>query len=367
MSRGGGISKRKDGLFVVRITDPSSGKRIARYAKTETEARKILRQMSARVEGGERASDARKSLRVYAEWWLENLAERGRSAATVYEYESRLTSHVLPRIGGLRLGELTVLDVEDVLYAMADDGYSRSTIQGTRNALAAMLTDAVRGRVIRANPARDAVIPDTAKPATRRAVPTTEEVRALLDAVDGTELGRLIALVTFTGCRIGEALAMRWDDVDLDAATWTVSQTVTRDRRGRTVIGSTTKGRAARTLTLEPSVMIALREQRRAVSERQLAARVWDETGLVWPTSFGTCRDESNTRDELHELAPEWPHAFHELRHYLASVGLIDGDVTSVAKFLGHRSVRTTQDVYAHLMEEASKRIGSSISRRLAR
>ena len=113
--------------------------------------------------------------------------------------------------------------------------------------------------------------------------------------------------------------------------------------------------------------MKLLKAQRKDVTKRRLAARVWDDETLVWPTSWGTYRDEGNTRDELRETAPDWPYAFHELRHYLASIGILDGDVTSVSKFLGHKSVRTTQDVYAHLMDDASKRIGQAISKRHAR
>ena len=367
MTNSGGISQRKDGLFVVRITDPATGKRVARYAKTEPEARKLLRSMQARVHNGERAADGRQTVRAYAEWWLEHRAGRGRSGATVNEYQSRLTVHVLPVIGGMKLGQVTELDVEDVLDGMARAGKSISTIRGTRNVLGAMFTDAVRGKVINANPVRGAVLPEGAKPATPRAVPTDAEVAALLDAVEGTEVGRIVLLVTFTGCRIGEALGMRWDDVDLDAGRWTVGQTLTRDRRGRTIIGETTKGRAARSLLLEPVVVEMLREQRIDVNRRRLAARVWNDDTLVWPTSWGTHRDESNTREELHEAAPDWPYTFHELRHYLASIGILDGDVTSVSKFLGHKSTRTTMDVYAHLMDDASKRIGEAISRRLAR
>ena len=367
MARGGGISRRKDGLFVVRITDPATGKRSARYAKTEAEAKRLLRSMQARVESGERAADGRQTVRTYSEWWLDNRAGRGRSEATVGEYASRLRVHALPVIGGLKLAEVTELDVEDLLDRMAKAGKSMSTIKGTRNALGSMFTDAVRGKLIRANPTRGAVLPESAKPAKAREVPTDAEVIALLDAVEGTEVGRIVQLVTFTGCRIGEALAMRWEDLDLDEGRWTVARTLTRDRHGRTIVGDTTKGRAARSLLLEPDVVSMLKAQRKEVTERRLAARVWDDESLVWPTSWGTVRDESNTRDELSEAAPDWPYKWHELRHYLASVGLLDGDAVSVSKYLGHKSTRTTQDVYAHLLDEGAQRIGEAVRRRLAR
>ena len=111
-----------------------------------------------------------------------------------------------------------------------------------------------------------------------------------------------------------------------------------------------------------------LREQKRHVAEIRLAARVWGDPGdWVWPTSWGTFRDPSNTRDDLREAAPDWPYGWHELRHYLASVGLLDAGLpmAALSKYLGHASTRTTADIYGHLLAETSHRIGGSITRAL--
>ena len=97
MSRaGGGIFPRKDGRLEVRVTDPTTGKRVSRYAKTPAEANKLLRGMAARVENGDQVADARMTLRTYSAWWFDHRAARTRSEGTIGEYQSRMNVHVLP-------------------------------------------------------------------------------------------------------------------------------------------------------------------------------------------------------------------------------------------------------------------------------
>lgn len=365
----GGYTLRKDGLYVVRITGPN-GKRISRYAKTEREAKRLLRDMQARTFSGETPTDSRTSVRAFVEWWLEHRAGRNRAPGTVNEYRSRLNRHVVPVIGNLAVGDVTELDVERVFDELSAKGRTASTIRGTRNALAAMFTDARRAKLVRVNPVRDAMLPEDAERGEARAVPTTAEVRALLSQLKGTELGRLALLLAYTGARIGEALAAVESDFDLDTKvpTWTIARTLARGEKGRTYVKGSTKTRRDRTIVLEPAVVRAMREQRKHVRGLRGAARWWsDGDAFVFPTSIGTARDPRNTRRELHEAAPKWPYGWHELRHYAASIAILDPNVplAAVSKGLGHASTRTTEQVYVGLVEEAATRFGRAVSQAL--
>ena len=156
----GSIRRRSDGRFEVRVRDTATGKRITRYASSERDATRARREMLGRIDRGSSVADASATVRTYAEVWLAVRAGRRRKESTVREYRRRLTNYVLPRVGGVRVRALTMLDVEDMLDDLAATGLSASTVAGTRIALAAMLTDAVRARQLMVNVAAMARMPE---------------------------------------------------------------------------------------------------------------------------------------------------------------------------------------------------------------
>lgn len=364
----GSVYQRKDGRWAAAITDPITGRRRYIYAATEGEARRKLRGMTSRADSGAVVVDARTSLRTYVAAWLEDRAGRRRAPSTVGEYAWRLDRYVLPSIGGLRLGEITVVHVEDLLDDLAAQGLSESTVKAVRNALAAVLTDAIRARHLReGNVARQAQMPD-AQPTKKVTPPTVAQVRALLKATAGTELGRLLVVLVNTGARIGEVLAASWDQVDLDEGVMRIDVSVTRDRQRRVVRGMKTKTGSGRTVALGDSGVAALRDQRTYVATRRLSASYWVDENLLFPTEIGTMPDPRNLRKVLRPIAEDvsFPGSFHALRHFVASVALADGgNEFLVAKVLGHARRSTTTDVYGHLLGDEARGVSEAVNRRL--
>ncbi len=363
----GSITARSDGRWEVRVTDPATGRRVSRYAKSEAAAGRLLRSMLGRAETGAPVADGRATLRVYAERWLTQRAPRRRGAATVREYRRRFDSYVLPTLGGVRLSELTSLDVEDVLDRLAERGLSQSTIRGTRNALAAMLSDAVRARHLVVNVAAAARLPEVDDVRGPVDAPTAEEVLALIDAAQGTAVEHLVVVLATTGARVGEALGATWADVDVDRGVWRIARTVTLDVDGRAVLGARGKTAAStRTVELPPIAVAALRAQRARVAELALAAGpLWDGGHeLVFPSERGTVWDVRNARKIFGAAAARagFPGSFHALRHAFASaaVAVLPSDA-AVAKVLGHAKRATTTDLYAHLRAESSSAVAGAV------
>jgi len=364
----GSVFQRKDGRWVAAITDPQTGKRARRYAKSEREASRALRDMQARASDGTPVMDARAPFRSYAAWWLDNRAGRNRRPSTLAVYASRLNTHAVPVLGGLKLGEITLVHIESMLDGMHRAGASAYVIRDVRVTLSALFSDAVKSRLLRANPAQLAQLPEDLPTRETRTAPTTEEVRALLEITKGTELGNLLTVLAYSGARVGEALAAQWADIDLDTGEWRIWQTVTRTRTGSHYLGGKTKTGRTRLVTLPPAALDALRDQRTKVAAHRLAAYQWDNThDLVFPTTTGTVRDPKPLRTELHKIAPHWPGTFHDLRHWFASVSITDTTTTTaaVSKVLGHASTRTTMDTYGHLMSESATAVSGSITRAL--
>ena len=248
----------------------------------------------------------------------------------------------LPEIGGIRLRELTALDVEDLAHRPRP-GLSASTIKGALVALAACLHDAQRGHKLTSNPARGVEVPESAARTREVTAPTVEQVRALLEEqVKGTSIAALVDLIVATGARIGEALGARWADVDLEAGTWTRSPVPRRSRHQAVIVGQRTKTSDGRRVTLPASTLTSLRAQRRTVSTMRIkAGPLWRDHDLVFPTSVGTPQYSQSVRQHFHKAAvAHVPGSFHALRHFVATVGLSSLPVAVVSKQLGHRRLR---------------------------
>jgi integrase len=351
---------------MVRVTDPTSGKRRTAYASTHAEAVRKRRSMLAKAERRESVLDSAATLRTWADdWTASGRAARRRRESTVGAYVYRLDTYVLPTIGGVRLRDLTPLHIDDLSHGLAEKGLSAATIKGSLIALSACLDDAVRGRLLTANPARGVTVPESAPRTAEVVPPTTEQVRALLAELEGTDLERLVALIVGTGCRIGEALAVRWADLDLDGGSWRIRGTTSLTVSGSTVVGNRTKSGGARRVALSPLVVAQLARQRAHVDGQRRAARsAWVEHDLVFPTSIGTPQHSSNVRRVFREAATAagFPGSFHALRHYVATAGLSVLPPAVVAKQLGHRRASLTMDVYGHLLVDDSAVLAALVS-----
>lgn len=360
----GTYSLRKAGRWEVRVIDPITGKRRSAYVKTEAAARKKLREMVTRKETGETVLDRGISLADYTQKWLEGPAFKGRRESTVREYKHRLETYVLPLIGRRKLGRLTVTDIELVLDLAAERGFSQSSLRGLRNAISAVLNEAMRSRDLRNNVARAARLPEVT-PSRAKDRATLDEVAALLAESKGGELHELLVLVIYTGCRIGEALGAKWSDFELDAGRWQLSRTTTLNMDGQVVLGDRTKTGDARLVHLQPDAVAALRAQSARVAALRLKhGKLWQDHDLVFPSSIGTPQDARNLRKDFRLIAEKagYRHSFHELRHVFATIAASEVSMASLSKVLGHRKLSTTSDLYAHLYDPDAAKASKAVS-----
>jgi integrase len=178
-----------------------------------------------------------------------------------------------------------------------------------------------------------------------------QQVREFLASVAEDRLGPLFTLAVATGMRQGELLALRWEDVDLEAGSLSVRHTL---QVGTRELAETKTERSRRRLPLAPPAIAALRRQRDAQKREGIVS------GYVFTSSRGTPLDARNVIRDLHAALERagLPHQrFHDLRHAYATLMLQDGeDLAVISKSLGHATIRTTADTYAHLTDAMSKR-----------
>ena len=299
----------------------------------------------------------------YLRHWVQDvlpLADITQTTAEGYERNARL--YVIPHLGNVRLDHLTPAHVRTMLTKLRGEGLSPNTIRLARSTLRRALRTAEADGLIAKNPA---ALVDGVKQKTREGrtlIP--DQARALLAAADGTELHALVTVLLSLGLRKGEALALSWGDVDLDAspASLHVRLALKKAANGAAYLDEPKTNGSRRTVHLPPPVVDVLRRHRAAQVAQRLAfgegwGGKWAENDLMFTTPIGTPLDPDRVNRDVQALARlaglgKWTP--HELRHSAASILLAQGvSLKVVSETLGHSSIRVTADVYGHLMEPA--------------
>jgi integrase len=368
----GSISHRKDGRWEARYTihTVEGPKRKVLYGKTRAEVSTKLTKAMADRDGGIVFDSGGTTVGDYLDRWLSD-SVRGTVRESTYSRDKYLvTNHIKPALGRLKLTNLNALHLQGFYRDRLDSGLSGSTVQKMHHVLHKALGQAVRWDLIPRNPA-DAV--KAPSPSSKEMHPLdAEQAKALLEAARGDRLEALYVLALHTGMRIGELLALKWADTDLDAATVRVRRTLTRGEDGRGfVVGAATKSGKGRRVRLTPRAVEDLKRHRAHQAEEKLkAGRLYRDKDLVFAGGGGNPINPSNLRNRsfkpLLERAGLPRITFHDLRHTCASL-LFQRNVhpKHVQELLGHASVAITLDTYSHMLpgmgSEAADAIGEAL------
>ncbi|MBO0692382.1 MAG: site-specific integrase [Acidimicrobiaceae bacterium] len=177
---------------------------------------------------------------------------------------------------------------------------------------------------------------------------TDAEHAAVLEAAEGHRLEALFRVALGTGLREGEICGLRWSDVDLDAGTLSVRQTVQRETGAGLVMDRPKTAASRRTIPLSASVLDVLRGLPRGAMSAPL-----------FPSTAGTHLDPTNVNHEWQkvcEAAGIGKRRFHATRHtYAVRYLKAGGDIYSLSSLLGHASIKITADTYADAIADAKR------------
>jgi integrase len=242
-------------------------------------------------------------------------------------------------------------------------------VRKVHNVLHRALTHAVAWQVIPINPA-DAVDRPTVAPFTPRTL-DPDQTRTLLSALENHRFGLPLRTALLCGLRLSELLALRWADVDWSGGRLIVLQTLDSRHDGVVRFKATKTHRSARTVSVPPQLLDALRLHRLAQEElRRAAGEVWADLDLVFATDRGLPLTSGWVRKAFYALLderglPRLP--LHGLRHTMASLMLAAGEHPKVvSERLGHSNPSFTLTVYGHVMpgmhDEASRRLEHALA-----
>ena len=363
----GSLFQRKDGRWAG-IIDlgwvDGHRKRKYVYGATQAEALRKIREAQKATEAGLPIPSDKLTVGAHLEHWLTNVLPMSVRPSTVANYATLARKHLIPTLGAKKLSRLTPEDVETLLRQKSEAGLSPNTVRLIRAILRRSLRHAERQGKVSRNVA--ALVDGVRVPKPQKRALTLDEAQRLLAAAHDDRLGALYATLLELGLRLGEALGLRWGDLDLDDATLTITRRL--DRAGGTAETKTHGSR--RTLHLSDGLVAALqRHADRQADEMLRAGDLWVETGFVFTSEVGTALDQSNLRRRLTRLcqtAGIGKLTPHELRHSAATLLLARGvPLHVVSEVLGHSSIRETKDVYGHLVAEDSRRAAHAMGEAL--
>ncbi|WP_067478395.1 tyrosine-type recombinase/integrase [Dietzia timorensis] len=322
---------------------------VTRWGRNKTAATNSLLEAVRDRHGNVGAGITRETkLAEVAAEWLTEVEASDRADGTKGLFRRTVNNYLTPGIGQLRVYETTVPVLERVIETIREH-HGTGAARTYRQVLSGVLGLAVRHGAIPANPVREVSRSTMTKRAAARAL-TREETTDLLAALDNDEQARehdlpdLARFMLATGVRLGEALALRWDYVDLDGGVVTIAATVT-DAKGRgTFIQESTKTRAGHRVLAVPADVIAILTERRG--------RIYPDNDLhlVFPTVLGTLRNRGRTTTQLRRALDNagFPWATSHTFRKTAATRLDEAGLSArkIADQLGHERPSMTSDVY---------------------
>lgn len=346
----GSIFQRKDGRWAGFVTlgytpDGRQRKKWV-YGRTRQEVAEKLARLLPKAWTGTVPDPTGLKLGDWLLHWVEERALRkGLRPTTIRNYRVYM-GHLEP-ILRIPLTRLTSLQLRAFFADLAH--FSPSHRRHIYQFLRAALRDAVRTDLIPSNP-MDAVDPPEGGAVRPARAWTPEEVARFLEASKDHRLHTLFRLMLATGLRIGEALALRWEDWEGDRL-W-VRHTLRRDG----TLGPPKTPGSMGYLYLDPDTQVALATWQKRLDAEREQAEDWQEHGLIFPSRRGTPLEYRNVLRAFNELqakAGVTPINLHGLRHTYTSLALRAGlPPKVVAARLRHKDVKLTLQVYQQLMDE---------------
>ena len=293
------------------------------------------------------------------------------SARTAARYRELLTNQITPYLGTKTLQRLRPIDIEGWHTTLRNSGRANGkgglaarTIGHAHRVLSKALSDAVRNELTPKNVAKAHSTPK---------VPDEEmvivhDIPALVEKLKSSRLQHLAMISLFTGMRLGEVLALRWTEVDLDKKSIQVREAI-EETEEYGIRFKAPKSKAGRRDIALPDISSSLlREYRKAQLE------------LRFKLGVGNCRtmpcyspDIEGDPLSRNAISAAWSDfaasigvpdvTFHALRHTHASQ-LIDAgvDIVTISKRLGHAKPDITLRIYAHLFRKDDGKAAAAIN-----
>lgn len=367
----GEIKQRSPGTWQIRVFlgRDKDGKRIR---KNETirgkkaDAERRLREILGEMDRGVVPSVQRYKLAEWLDVWLADVITPNKEQKTIDRYEEVIRIHLVPNLGNIEISKIAPRRVQELESNLLRDGMAPKGVEMVHNVLSGAMKHALRMELISRNPV--ALVSPPSVPQTEASSPSIEQVQALLKvgASCAHYLWLCVHLIIYTGMRRGEALGLRWENVDLEGKLLRVGASLVVASNGLVLkYPKTESGR--RTVDLDAQTVALLQEHRK--HQRELAEQLGVEPPeMVFPRHdlHNWCHPNNlvNFISGLAKKAGCSGITIRSLRHFHASVALqSEQNPVVVSKRIGHAKVSTTMDIYGHALPGWQSETAESVAR----
>jgi len=358
----GSIYERQPGRWCAQIQIKYATGEIKRktvYGKTQKEViSKLEIEKSKRKEYRLLTSESM-LLRDWITKWLDEYKSSEVRQTTLDFYRSLINNHIIPQFGDYLLADLSAPMIQTIYsrwqksQKAQDRVLSKKTIHHIHVTLKAALTTAKGVGLISSNPVEGCVPPKGKEPK-KKDIPSLIEMKNILEYAKGHRHELLLKLLIVTGMRRGEALALRWSDIQWTEKYLRVRQNLVKTTQGKQFQQPKTSS-SVRMISLTDNEMSLLQEQRNRIkSEKSANVSYYQDNNLVFCNEIGEpiypdvvsawFKKIVNKAGVSKELS------IHALRHFHTTMLLESGvPVKLVQNRLGHSSAKVTLDIYAHV------------------
>jgi len=332
--------------------------------RTKREAETTRNLWQAQADNGTAVKNDTITVAEVCEAWLA-LVKPTLKPNSYRHYEQTLLAHVGPHIGNLPMQRVRPTNIDALFAVLRDAGLSGNALHRAYQRLKQVFDYAMKRYVVGVNPMQHITAPpvNSAEPT----VLTAPQIARFLIFATRDNLVAYWVLVVQSGLRRGEALGVRWQDLDLDRGKFSVRQCV-EELHGLPHFQTPKTAAARRTISLFPESVAALKAHRTRQLATRMRAEVWEDHDLVFCTDTGKpiaptnalrslrriCKqanDDAVKEDISDAVLPCFD--IHDLRHSHASHLLAAGwDVVRVSRRLGHANPAITMGIYAHLIAD---------------
>lgn len=356
--------------YRISFTDRQTGKQKEKTKsgfKTKKEAQIAAAEEESKINHFGFAENGDQLIDSYFDEWLETYKKPNVKPITYSVQERNVRLNILPRWGKYRLKDITRSEYQKWINELRNK-YSEGTVRRIHSIFSSAMTDAVHEfRILRESPIQKIKIPKDHNKSSDIQYFTREQLDRFLDHTKPVKNAKynmsiqylaLFTLLARTGLRIGEALALTWDDVDLDNNTLTVNKTLVYPLNSEPYISTPKSKTSGRTIKIDDSTATLMRKHR--INRKEVVLRYesykasndnlvffqqdgrWLRTNVVREYFKEVCK-----RANLPVLSP------HALRHTHA-VHLLEAgaNIKYVSERLGHASVKVTADTYLHVTDK---------------
>lgn len=377
MARGKSVAKRKRLAAGVRLASNGryekrftvDGVRYSVYGKTPKEVIEKETEKRLQLKDSGYVKNTAVTLAKYFDEWIEHKTASVKGSTAFY-YRSRFNNHIRRPLGRFKV---SAIERRQLVAAFADIASKTSTYMA--NACRALLIQVFQAacydgiistNIAKTIPAMKAAS-DTppARETIHRAL-TTDEIARFMEATANSHYFHAFRFMLATGVRAGECAGLKWGDIDYKKGVIHIRRTVTRDKGGRVVLGSTTKTKKSRRdIPINKEISEILAAQR--AQDTAFFSNPFDMDALIFPngdngvthaTILSNCIRQmiDAYNDKVEDGARLELFTVHAFRDTFASKAAAAGVPLNVLKeLLGHSSYAMTADLYGHIYDEQKR------------